>query len=76
MISTFNESMKIKNNEIPVSEKVYSYPQEIQKDIFEYLKDLTDHEKKAYMIAYTHLGTSFDILRSNGFQEWKRREKK
>ena len=62
---------------MPVPEKVYSYCEEIQKDIYDYLTSLTDHEKKAYTIACQHLGTSMDILRSNGFHSWKaNRDKK
>ena len=41
----------------------------------EYIKQLSDHEKKAYEIAMNHLGTSFNIYRSNGFIEWKKTKK-
>jgi len=33
---------------------------------------MDDHEKKAYEIAVHHLGTSFNIYRSNGFISWKK----
>lgn len=36
-----------------------------------YLKSLSEREYKGYMIAKTHLGSSFDIEKSNGFLEWK-----
>ena len=29
------------------------------------------HHKQAYLIAYNHLGSSFNIYKSNGFKEWK-----
>jgi hypothetical protein len=28
-------------------------------------------QKKAYLIAFHHLGSSFNIYKSNGFKEWK-----
>lgn len=49
---------------------VEKYSIENQKLIFDYLSEMDDHHKKAYFIAYNHLGTSFNILRSNGFKEW------
>ena len=56
---------------IEVPEIVKSYPVEKQKEIFEYLQNLDEHNKKAYLIAIHHLGSSFNICRSNGFKEWK-----
>ena len=38
----------------------------------EYIESLTMKEKKAYYIAKTHLGSSFDLIKSNGFIEWKK----
>ena len=38
--------------------------------IIAYINQLTETEKQAYMIAYQHLGTSFNILNSNGYKEW------
>ena len=35
-----------------------------------YINQLTDTEKQAYMIAYQHLGTSFNILNSNGYKKY------
>jgi hypothetical protein len=31
---------------------------------------MDEQKRKAYDIAYCHLGTSFNIARSNGFKEW------
>jgi|688.fasta_scaffold1899785_2 hypothetical protein len=39
-------------------------------DIINYLEQLTPLQKMAYEIAKDHLKTSFDITRSNGFNEW------
>ena len=45
---------------------------ELEKEINEYLNQLDSKEKIAYKIAMEHLGTSFNIVRSNGFSEWKK----
>ena len=60
------ESLKIR-----VSDNVKKYPYEKQKEIFEYLSEMDEIHKKAYSIAFDHLGSSFDVLRSNGYKEWK-----
>jgi hypothetical protein len=57
------------NMKIP--ELVKTYPLEKQREIFQYLSELDDLNKKAYEIAADHLGSSFNIYRSNGFKEWK-----
>ncbi len=36
----------------------------------EYLTQLTPLQRKAHAIAVEHLATSFDITRSNGYNEW------
>jgi hypothetical protein len=40
----------------------------------EYLNQLTIQEKKAYLIAKVHLGTSFNLAKSNGFNEWLKKK--
>jgi hypothetical protein len=57
------------NMKIP--ELVKTYPIEKQREIFQYLSELDELNKKAYEIAADHLGSSFNIYRSNGFKEWK-----
>jgi len=39
--------------------------------IEEYLKSLSEKEKKAYEIAKSHLGMSFQIEKSNGFTKFR-----
>jgi hypothetical protein len=56
--------------ETPQIVKTYSVDK--QQEIIDYLAQLTAHEKIAYHIASSHLETSFDIYRSNGFIEWKK----
>jgi hypothetical protein len=58
------------NMSIPIIIK--EYPIELQREIYEYLNGMSDIEKKAYEIAFDHLKTSFNIVRSNGFKEWKK----
>jgi hypothetical protein len=60
------ESLKMK-----VPELIKTYPIEKQREIFNYLSEMDELNKKAYEIAFDHLGTSFNIFRSNGFKEWK-----
>jgi len=61
--------------ELPISEIISQYSEEKQKDIIDYLSSLNEHQKKAYLIAYNHLNSSFNIIRSNGFKEWKKLQK-
>jgi hypothetical protein len=57
--------------DVEIPESVLLYTIEVQKDIFEYILQMDDESKKAYLIAKSHLGTSFNILKSNGYKEWK-----
>jgi hypothetical protein len=62
----------LNNLDIPVPDVVYSYDDNKKKEIFEYLTQIKNNEQKekAYKIAFTHLGSSFNIYKSNGFKEW------
>jgi hypothetical protein len=53
---------------------VYSYDSIKQKEIYDYLSQIIkdEQQKKAYLIAFEHLGSSFNIYNSNGFKEWKK----
>jgi hypothetical protein len=42
-------------------------------EVDHYMKQLNEIEKKAYLIAQEHLGTSFNILKSNGYIEWSKK---
>lgn len=46
------------------------YSEDVQEKIIQYLGQLNDMERKAYMIAKGHLGTSFNITRSTGYRAW------
>jgi hypothetical protein len=49
-----------------------NYDEETQQKIICYLSQLTDIQKKAYIIAMHHLGSSFNILKSNGYVIWSK----
>jgi hypothetical protein len=40
----------------------------------QYIAQLDDMQRKAMEIAKSHLGTSFNIKRSNGFIEWQKKQ--
>lgn len=52
-----------------------SYSPEMKSFIMEYLNQLSDIEKKACMIAKDHLGSSFNIVKSNGYNDWLKSKK-
>jgi hypothetical protein len=58
---------------IQIPNHVFNYTLEIQEEISHYLSNLDEQHKIAYNIALEHLGSSFDIYRSNGFKDWKQK---
>lgn len=60
------------DNEIgmDIPDIVFSYGVDVKENVLEYLKNLGEKERIAYKIAYSHLGTSFNIIRSTGYVEW------
>lgn len=64
------EEVNFDSLNIKISELVKRYPIEQQKNIIKYLSELDEINIKAYNIAFDHLGTSFNIARSNGYKEW------
>ena len=64
------EEINFDSLNMKISPLIKTYSIEKQRLIFQYLNEMDDHHKKAYDIAYNHLGTSFNIARSNGFKEW------
>jgi len=45
------------------------------KEEIEYLDSLDEKEIQAYEIAKSHLGSTFHLMKSNGFIEWKKAKK-
>jgi len=66
------KQIDLKSLNITIADSIKLYNEDKQKEIFNYLNEMTEHEKKAYEIAVNHLGTSFNIYRSNGFVLWKK----
>jgi hypothetical protein len=57
---------------LTIPESIFKLSLEKQTEIYNYLIQMTESQKKAYIIAQNHLGTSFSIQKSNGFLEWKK----
>ena len=51
-----------------------NYPEETRALVLQYLQQMNEKEKKAYLIAKEHLGTSFHIVKSIGYIEWNNRK--
>lgn len=45
---------------------------ETQQQVVAYLQQLNSLQQKAYVIAIEHLGSSFDLLRTGGYVDWKK----
>ena len=52
-----------------------NYDETCKKDIINYLKQLDTIERQAYTIGKQHLGSSFNVIKSNGFIEWQKKFK-
>jgi hypothetical protein len=61
---------------LSIPESVFKLSLETQREIYNYLIQMNEPQKKAYLIAKDHLGTSFNILKSNGYSEWIKLNKK
>ena len=48
-----------------------NYDENTQTLVINYLKHLDSIERKAYTIGKAHLGSSFNVIISNGFIDWK-----
>jgi hypothetical protein len=62
-------------SELPLPNNFENYDTDTQSSIIEYITHLSDLEKKAYKIAYNHLGSSFNVLKSNGYNDWLKTRK-
>ena len=52
-----------------------NYDETTQQLIVNYLKHLDKIERQAYTIGKKHLGSSFNVVKSNGFIDWKKNNK-
>lgn len=48
------------------------YTDSLSEQIHVYLTQLNDTQLKAYRVAKRHLGSSFNLVKSNGFVEWSK----
>jgi hypothetical protein len=69
------EEVNFDSLNMKISEIIKKHPIEQQIEILKYLSEMDEHNRKAYDIAYSHLGTSFNIARSNGFKDWQAHKK-
>jgi len=52
-----------------------TYDDSVKESVVKYLKQLNRIEKHAYTIGKSHLGTSFNVLKSNGYNDWLKKMK-
>ena len=64
------------NKDIIYPEQYKSFSDADKELVFNYLSNLNGTKYQAYCIAKEHLGTSFNILKSNGFLKWKKEKEK
>jgi len=53
-------------------EDIQNSPSEWRETIKSYFKTMSDMQKKTFLIAKNHLGTSFNIFKSNGFVNFEK----
>jgi len=53
-------------------EVIQNTPNEWRETIKSYFNSMTDMQKKTFLIAKNHLGTSFNIFKSNGFVNFEK----
>jgi len=69
------EQINFEETGLSIPASVLKLSLEKQTEVYKYLIQMNEYQKKAYLIAKDHLGTSFNILKSNGFIEWKKSAK-
>ena len=72
-MSQHNTLQSLQNNDSIDVHNFSKYDSEINASISEYLTQLSPLQRKAIKIAHMHLGTSFNILKSNGYIDWKKK---
>jgi len=53
-------------------EVIQTTPNELREAVKSYFNSINDMEKKTLLIAKKHLGTSFNLLKSNGFVNFEK----
>ena len=70
-----NQSTTTIMTDLKLPDNFESYDIKLQASIIEYLSQLNSIERKAYKIAKEHLGSSFNIVKSNGYCDWFKEHK-
>lgn len=68
-----SESQQLLNN-LPPNYDTFTPEQKV--NVLKYLQTLSPIQLQAYYIAIDHLQTSYDILRSNGYNNWLKEQGK
>ena len=71
MVNNYREDVDVDEENL-IPDKIKNYPVDLQQSIMKYIEQLGDKERLAYLIAKEHLGTSFDIVKSIGYINWKK----
>ena len=58
-----------------IPEYFEKYETAVQENILKYLQQLDPIEHLAYKIGKSHLGSSYNILKSNGYINWSKNNK-
>ena len=69
----FNRQLLQAQLGVKLPDNFEKYDINIQTKIIEYLSQLDIIDKKAYQIAQDHLGSSFNVVKSNGFCDWNKK---
>ena len=64
-----------KKKGIPLNPNIFLESIEIQEIIYQYLDEMTEIECQAYLIAFHHLKSSFDLVKTNGFHHFSEKKK-
>lgn len=67
---------RILSNGLELPKNFDLYDEKTKELVIEYVSQLDSIQRHSYTIAKEHLGSSFNIARSNGFHEWKKENKK
>ena len=76
MNNNMSKNIDFSSIDVPIPKNIDLLSSEEQEDVLSYLIQLDNIQKKAYNIAFHHLGTSFNICKSNGFCEWIKHKNK
>ena len=62
--------------ELELPNNFENYDATVQESIINYLSQLDTIERQAYTIGKSHLGSSFNVVKSNGYADWKKKKEK